>query len=727
MTAIPVTTIRTTCKIGACEPYCGIEVDVVDGRMTTVRPDKAHPVSQGYLCVKGHHLLEYQNDPDRLLQPTRRTGDGWEPATWDAATSGIGRHLRALADAHGPGSIATYWGNAADSANIVLALTTAGAFGSNQAYNVLSLEFTDRGANAQRMFGDEGLMLQPDADHTAHALLLGTNPVVTQGMALLQRRPRIRTDLRDIQRRGGSVTVVDPRRTETADLADTHLAIRPGTDLFLLVAMIRRILDTSAHDHDACERHSTGLDVWQRLAQRLTSAEAADICGIDAAEIDAEADRFASAPAAFATTRVGVQTAPNTTLTEWAVTTLNAITGNIDRPGGMVFHPGAGDPTGYLLPGLLRNNFAPSSRSGIGHIFGGLPATDLADNILSDEPDRVRALLVFAGNPLVTFPDTAKIEAALARLDLLVCLDIYLSDTATFADWVLPAATQFEKGSWHFMVGKYEATPRIEWRPQVIPPTGDARPEWHIIQDILVAADAPFLNNPDIHRQVLDHHAAGEHYPEEAMYRAVLPDHLTLEEVMATPGGIEFPLPAQGEFYEHHLKTHDHRIQLAPDEFVSALDLALDTPTRLSAEYPLMLISGFRRLRSFNSWTHNMPSLTDKLDEPHAHLHPATAAGLNITDGAPVRLVTEAGAITLPARITDRIRPDSVAVPQFWGHTYPSGQLHARRRPGNNINRLHTTTDADQFTGMPVFNGRPCRVEPADVVITAPADSPSAS
>lgn len=710
---LPITTVRTTCKIGACEPYCGIEVDVVDDRMIAVRADKAHPVSKGYLCVKGHHLLEYQNDPDRLLYPMHREDDTWRQSSWDEATTSIGHQLRDLTDRFGPTSVATYWGNAADSANIILALTTAGSFGSNHAYNVLSLEFTDRGANAHRMFGDEGLMLQPDADRTDHALLLGTNPVVTQGMALLQRRPRIRADLRAIQRRGGTLTVVDPRRTETTEFADDHLAIRPGTDLFLLVAMIRRILDTDTYDHDACERHTTGINEWQRLAGNMTTTRAAEICGIDPAAIDAEADRFAAAPSAFATTRVGVQTAPNTTLTEWAVTTLNAITGNVDRPGGMFFHPGAGNPAEYLLPGLLRNNFTPSTRSGIGHIFGGLPATDLADNILSDDPDRIRSLIVFAGNPLISFPDTAKMEAALERLDLLVCLDIYLSDTATFADWALPAATQFEKGSWHFMVGKYEPTPRVEWRPQVVPPAGDARPEWDIVQDILAAADAPFLNNPEIHEQVLAHKERGGHYPESAMYEAVLPAGIELAEVMATPGGIELALPPPGDFYEHAIRTDDRRIHLAPEDFVAALPAALESPVSPSEDFPLLLISGFRRLRSFNSWTHNMPSLTDRLDEPHAHIHPDTAHALGIADGHLVELSTAAGVITIPARLTDRIRTDTIAVPQFWGHTYPSGQLRARRRPGANVNRLHTTTDADTFTGMPVFNARPCRIAPA--------------
>ncbi len=704
-------TVRTTCKVGACEPYCGIEADVVDGEMVAIRGDKSHPVSAGYLCVKGHHLLEYQNDPDRLLHPQRRLPDGtWVRSDWATATTEIGHRLRAIADEHGPNSIATYWGNAADSANIVLALTTAGAFGSRNAFNVLSLEFTDRGASAARVFGDEGVMLQPDADHATHALLLGTNPVVTQGMALLQRRPRIRADLRDIQRRGGTVTVVDPRATETTALADHHLAIRPGTDLYFLVAMLGHIIDRELFDAAFCEQHTVGLETWRELAADLPIQRAAAICDLPVETIRSEAERFATAPSAFASTRVGVQTGPNTTLTEWAVTTLNAITGNVGRQGGMVFHGGATEPAKYLLAGLLRNNFEPSRIGGYPHIFGGLPSTVMADDILSDSDDRIRALIVFAGNPVISFPDTRKVEAALERLDLLVCLDIYHSDTATFGDWSLPAATQFEKSSMHFMVDKYEPTRRIEWRPQVVEPAGDARAEWNVLQDILIAADVPFLNNPDINIEVLEAHGRGEYYPEEAMYEAVLPDDVRLDDVIEHVGGLELDPRGDDDFFERYVNTPEHRLQLGPDEFAGALRAEMTVDIASSTEFPLWLISGFRRLRSFNSWTHNMPSLTDQLDEPHAHIHPDTAAVAGIADGDLIQLATEHGSVEIPARVTDRIRPDTVAVPQFWGHDYDSGQTRAKRRPGVNVNRLHTTTDRDEFTGMPIFNGRRCRI-----------------
>jgi len=379
----------------------------------------------------------------------------------------------------------------------------------------------------------------------------------------------------------------------------------------------------------------------------------------------------------------------------------------------MTFHGGATQPARYLLAGLLRNNFTPSRIGGYPHIFGGLPATVMADDILSDDPGRIRALIVFAGNPVISFPDTAKMEAALGRLDLLVSLDIYHSDTATFGHYSLPAATQFEKSSIHFMVDKYEPSRRIEWRPKVVDAAGEARPEWHILQDILVAADAPFLNNPDVHREVVAARCRDEYYPETAMYEGVLPDGITLDAVMATPGGIELDPPAPGEFFALQVKTPDRRLHLAPADLVASLPGAIDATPTTTEEYPLLLISGYRRLRSFNSWTHNMPSLTARLDEPAAHIHPDTAASHDIRHGDTIELGTSHGTITITAVLTDRIRPDTVAVPQFWGHTYDSGQTHARERPGVNINRLHTTSHRDQFTGMPNFNARPCNIRRA--------------
>lgn len=701
---------RTTCKVGACEPFCGIEVQVEDGRMVGVRPDPQHPITAGYACIKGMHVPDYQNDPDRLLHPICRRQGSWERIGWDVATSEIGQKLRAIRDAHGPRAIATYWGNAADSVTISLANTFCHAFGSPNSFNVLSLEYTDRGAVAASVLGNENLILQPDAGRARFALLLGTNPLVTNGMTLLQRRPRIAGDIKAIQRNGGKVVVVDPRRTETAKVADEHVPIRPGTDLFLLVAMIRRILETGRFDAAFAERHTVGLDAWRRLAALLDAERAADVTGLPHTQIERLADGFAAADGAFATTRVGVQTSHNTTLTEWAVMTLNAITGNIDRPGGVYFNPGVLDVPALIEQFTKRRNPALSRIGGYPQIFGGPPATVLADDVLSDDPDRIRALVVVAGNPVITFPNTAKIEAALRRLDLLVCVDLYLSDTATFAHYVLPAATMYEKGALHFLTSNFEPYPFIEWKPKVVEPSGEARSEWEIFKALARAARVPFLNDPLLDKLARLFDRVGVGFDESWLYRYLLFGKMRLGRLQQTAGGIKLADIRWGEFLRQGLRTPDGKIHLAPSDFVAALPDALREPPAASPEFPLLLISGARRLAAYNTWTHNIPALMDKMKGNWATLNPADAARIGVKTGQRVRVTSPVGSVEIGAVISPDIREGVVAIHQFWGHNYESGMRTSRRYPGVNVNFLHDDRVRDPFCGMPVFNGTQCRV-----------------
>src|SRR5262245_39033691 len=709
------TVYRTTCKIGACEPFCGLEVEVENGRMLRVRPDPKHPVTAGYACIKGMHVLAYQNDPDRLLQPLRRPAGGWEQIGWDVATRDIGRKLRSLCDRHGPRAIATYWGNAADSVSITLANTFCHAFGSPNSFNVLSLEYTDRGAVAERVLGNENLILQPDAGRSKFALLLGTNPLVTNGMTLLQRRPRIAADIKTIQRNGGRVVVVDPRRTETARVADEHVPIRPGTDLFLLLGMLRRIADTGGYDAAFLARHATGFDTWNELLSGVDIERMAAVTDVAARQIERLADAFAGAESAFATTRVGVQTSHNTTLTEWAVLTLNAVTGNIDRPGGGYFNPGAADVPTLIEQFSRRRNPARSRIGDYPQIFGGPPAAVFADDVLSDAPDRIRALVVVAGNPVITFPHTAKVEAALRRLELLVCVDLYVSDTATFAHYVLPAATMYEKGGLHFLTSNFEPHPFIEWKPKVVEPRGEARSEWDIFRALSRAAGVPFLNDPmmDWVGRALDAACIG--FNEELLYRYLVFGKLSLGRLKRRPGGVKLGEIHWGEFLARGLRTEDRKLHLAPTDLVAALPEALATPVAQSSTFPFLLISGARRLASYNSWTHNIPALMERMNGNWATLNPTDAAQLGIEDGQRVRVTSATGSIEIRAVTSPDIREGVVAIHQFWGHTYESGMRTARGYPGVNVNFLHDDRVRDRFSGMPVYNGTPCRVEPLPV------------
>jgi anaerobic selenocysteine-containing dehydrogenase len=654
------------------------------------------------------------NHPERLLHPLHRGPDGLRPVSWDQAIREIGAALRSLRDAHGPGSIATYWGNASDSLSITLANTFCHAFGSPNSFNVLSLEYTDRGAVAERVLGNENLILQPDAGRTRFALLLGTNPLVTNGMTLLQRRPAIAAELAQIRRGGGVVVVVDPRRSETAKVADEHLSIRPGTDLFLLVALIRRILETGAADRSFLRRHARGLEAWESLVEGLSLERVARVTGIPGERIESLADRFAAADGAFATTRVGVQTSHNATLTEWAVMTLNAITGNIDRPGGVYFNPGAVDVPSLIEGMSKRRNSAPSRIGGYPQIFGGPPASVFADDVLSDDPERIRALVVVAGNPVITFPNTEKMERALRRLELLVCVDIFPSDTISFADYALPAAHIYEKGGLHFLTSSFEPHPFLEWRPKLVEPRGEARSEWEIFQALSRAAGVLLLNDPLVGGLARGLGAVGLGLSEDLLYRFVLGTRVSLGRLKRTPGGIQLGEIRFGEFLAGGLRTPDRKLQLAPPDLVAALPEALSDPPLPTEEYPLLLISGARRLAGYNSWTHHVDALAEKLGGNWAMIHPEDAVRLGVGEGDRIRVESRTGALEIEARLSRDVAPGVVAIHQFFGHKYESGTAASRRFPGVNVNLLHDDRVRDRFSGMPVYNGTPCRLRPVD-------------
>jgi formate dehydrogenase len=706
-----VKTIRTTCKIGACEPFCGLEVDVEGGRMVALRPDARHPISRGYACIKGMRVLDYQNDPDRLLHPMRRGDRGWERVDWSTATNEIGRKLRAIRDAHGPSSIATYWGNACDSNVIALTNNFCSAFGSPNSFNVLSLEYTDRGAVAEAMLGNENFILQPDAGNASYALLLGTNPIVTQGMTLLQRRPRIRSDFQSIQNRGGRVVVVDPRRTETVAVADEHIAIRPGTDLFFLLGVVSAIVNAGAADLGFIETHTVGFDWWRAFARDYDFRRAEELTDVPLSTMTRVAEDLADADSGFVTTRVGVQTSPNSTLTEWAVQTLNAITGNVDRPGGVYFNPGAIDVPKLIKKFTKRKNPAASRVGGYPQIFGGPPSPVLAEDVLSDDPGRIRALVVVGGNPVISFPNTRKMEEALDRLDLLVSIDLYLSDTGTFADYNLPAATMYEKGALHFLTSTFEPYPYVEWKPKLVEPRGEARSEWDIFRDMSRAAKVPFLNNPPV--DAIDRLLGlfGSALTQEHFARYLLFGKTSFGRLKQSEGGIKLGDLDWGKFLRTRLETKHKKIELAPTELVEALPAAFAEVPQLNGDFPFLLISGGRRAASYNSWTHNIPKLMQKLKGNYATLSSEDAGSLGISDGDRIRVTSTCGSLEIDAVTSSSIRPGVVMIHQLWGHTYDSGMHTSRMYPGVNVNQLHDDQVRDRFTGMPVYNGTPCRIE----------------
>jgi formate dehydrogenase len=292
-----------------------------------------------------------------------------------------------------------------------------------------------------------------------------------------------------------------------------------------------------------------------------------------------------------------------------------------------------------------------------------------------------------------------------------VSIDLYLSDTGTFADYNLPAATMFEKGGFHFLTSTFEPYPYAEWKPKVVEPRGEARSEWDIFRDLSRAAKVPFLNQPAM--SVADRllGVLGRGLSHEDLARYLLLGKVSLGRLKGAPEGIKLGDVPWGQFLEHRLETTDGKIDLAPGEFTEAVAATLDSPPMPTPEYPFLLISGGRRAASYNSWTHNIPKLMDKLKGNHALLNDGDATLLGIADGDSVRVTSASGSIEIQAQVSSDIRPGVVMIHQFWGHTYESGMHTSRKHPGVNVNFLHDDRIRDRFTGMPVFNGTPCRVE----------------
>jgi len=316
------------------------------------------------------------------------------------------------------------------------------------------------------------------------------------------------------------------------------------------------------------------------------------------------------------------------------------------------------------------------------------------------------------GNPVITFPNTKKMEKALERLDLLVSIDLYLSDTGTFADYNLPAATMYEKGTLHFLTSTFEPYPYVEWKPKLVEPRGEARSEWDIFRDLSRAAKVPFLNNPPV--DAIDRLLGmfGSALTPEQFAAYLLLGKMSVGRLKRTEGGIKLGDIEWGKFLRTRLETRGKKIELAPEEFTEAAPAAFDSAPRVSAEFPLVLISGGRRAASYNSWTHNIPKLMDKLKGNFATLNADDAKSLRISDGDRVRVVSSSGSIEIEAIASADIRPGVVMIHQFWGHNYESGMKTSRKYPGVNVNLLHDDQVRDRFTGMPVYNGTPCRVEP---------------
>lgn len=700
-------TQKTMCRI--CEALCGLEVTVADdGTVLEVRPDRAHPVSKGYACVKGTSLGALHHDPDRLDTPMKRVGDDFEPISWADAMDEIGTRVRELRSRHGDRSVALYTGNPTFFSFQAILWSSAflEALGSPNHFASHSIDVNTKFFVAQRMYGLPTVHPVPDLDRLELLVVLGSNPAVSQ-MSVIN-APDALGRLRAIEARGGRVVLVDPRRTETAAKVGEHVPIRPGTDAHLLAAMAHVVLHEDAGDPArrvdlaAARAVARNVDAFAGAVADWTPERVEPVTGIPADRIRELARAFRRTERAALYCSTGVNMGPFGSLAAWLLQGLNLVCGKTDRAGGLLVPFGPFDV--LALARMIGAGEEGADRTLVGgwpKVAGAFPVGALADEITVDHPERIRALFVSAGNPAHSVPGGA-LPTALDELDLLVCIDLYRNETGAHADYLLPAADMLERSDYPVSWANLQPTPHVQWTPAVVPPRAERRVEWEIWQDLAVACGAPRLGATVLHlparwNRLLGSLPAplGERWGERAR---LTPDRLlalllrwgrrtTMGELRAHPEGVALPPTEPGSFLGRRVPTPDGLVDLAPRELLLDLPrLAVAARDAASPPEGTLALIGRRERRSHNSWMHNNPGITQPAAN-QALVHPDDAAALGLTDGGRVAVEGNGTSIELPVRITTDVAPGVVSVPHGWGHD-GGGLSRAGALGGGNVNAV---------------------------------------
>jgi anaerobic selenocysteine-containing dehydrogenase len=746
------TAVRT-CPL--CEAGCGLEITLrprAGGTETVVRirGDRDDVFSHGYLCPKGSTLKQLHDDPDRLRRPLVKRDGAFVEVGWDEAFAEIEARLLPVLDRHGRDACAVYVGNpnAHNLAGLLYSRAVIRALGTTNVFSASTVDQRPKEVSAALMFGGALTIPVPDVDRTDFLLMLGANPFASNGS--LATAPDWPGRLERLVERGGTLVVVDPRRSRTAEMATEWVPVRPGADAYLLAAMVQVLDDEGLVALGPLAELVAGLDDVLAACAPFTPEAVADACGVPAEDIRRLARSLAGAPTAAVYGRIGTTTAEFGTLTSWLVDVLNVLTGNLDRPGGAMFAKaaaGASNTRGRPRVGKgVRLHRRRSRLRGLPETLGELPVVALAEEVDTPGDGQVRALVTIAGNPVLSTPNSGRLDAALADLECMVAVDIYVNETTRHADVILPAPSALQKGHYDLALlqlalrnvanysepvlpledgqpDEWEVFARLALLLQGMGPSGDPAVVDDLMATSLVQAAVADETGPIFGRDPEEILAAlaprtGPERLLDLMLRTgpygegfgADPDGLSLDRLLASPHGVDLgPLEPR---LPDALRTPDGQIDLAPP-------ILLEDVTRLREglegrrEHPFVLI-GRRDLRSNNSWMHNVEVLVKGRPRCTLHVNPADASALGLVDGADAVVRSRTGEVRVPVEVTDAIRTGVVSLPHGWGHDLDGVQLEvARSRPGVNSNLLADETLFDPVSGNAVLNGIPVAIAPA--------------
>lgn len=728
MTTDRKTEFRTTyCRI--CESLCGMVAEVDDGRLVSLRPDKDHPLSAGFACQKGIAFTEVVNDPDRVNTPLRRRPDGsFEAVGWDEAMADIASRLSAIHRQHGSEAVGWYFGNpgAFSYSHLMAVVLFVNGLGlGTHLYTASSQDTHSRLMASQLLYGIPSAVPIPDLNRTELLVVMGANPVVSHGSVLTA--PRIRDRMHDVVKRGGRVIVVDPRKTETAAQFE-WLGIVPDTDALLLLSLLQVMFEEDLVNRQSVAAQAEGLGWLAEQCAPFAPERTEAATGVPADTTRVLARDLAATPRAAIYGRIGTCAGRSGTLTSYLIDAVNLVAGNVDVPGGSVFGSFGvpGESLAFTALGaFLRFDYRRkrSRVGGFGYLVHTEPATMLAKEITTTGDGQIRALFVSAGNPVLSVPNGAELAEAMAGLELSVALDFYLTETTAECDYVLPVTTMYERDDFPLLFQPFHATPFRQITEAVVPPQGQARTEWRIVDDLMRRMST---RSPAFAAVAVARAAAG------LFGRQLSPRPLVDTMIRIGRGGDWFGLRRGGLSFRNLAQRHPHGAVLDAELPTGTLRSAVAYPGRrirlrhkeIAAEidelhrrpeptgFPLRLI-GMREARSENSWMHNSPLLMRGDRGPRALLHAEDARRRGIADGDDIAVRSPYGKIELPATLTEDLVVGTVAIPHGWGHSGKGGWRIANKVGGVNVNDLTSNDpeDVEGLSGMAWLSGVPVEVE----------------
>ena len=692
-----------------CEAICGLEITHENGRVLSIVGDGQDPFSRGHICPKAVGLKDIYEDPDRLHRPLKRTATGWEEISWDTALDEVAAGLRRQRDRHGPHTTAWYAGNPSvhNSGTQLAAPGFLRVLGSRSLFSASSVDQLPHHFASWQLYGHPLLLPVPDLDRTDYWLILGGNPLISNGS--LMTAPDVANRLKAIQARGGKVIVIDPRHSETAARADVHHFIRPGTDVFLLLAMTHVLYAENLVKPGRLAEFTDGIEELGAAVAEFSPESVSLITGIAPAEIRTLARELAGAERGVIYGRVGVSVQEFGGLCLWLINALNLLTGHLDEPGGYMFATPALDILGK--PGLYNKYDRYRSRvRQVPEFMGELPVACLAEEMSTPGEGQFKALVTSCGNPVLSTPNGTQLETALAGLDFMVSIDIYLNETTRHAHYILPPATGLETAHYDVSFHALAIRNTSRYSEPLFDKGPDARYDWEIFEglrqrleagDAYDAAATPPLDNPETKLDL------------GLRYGAYGRAGLSIEKLRENPHGLD--LGALQSRLPAALRTVNQRINLAAPLFLTDLDRArrvLAGPASVTGNQ-LLLISR-RELRSNNSWMHNLPRLIKGRNRCTLQINPADATARHLTEGQKVCVRSRVGAVELPVEITATLMPGVASMPHGYGHARSGTRLDvARAHAGVSINDLTDETRLDELTGNAALSAVPVWVEAA--------------